>query len=172
MEQIKIYKTKENIRIAVKKYTNKIKEDTQKYDEFKNYHRAYNKTYYNQLKNFKSQMILLQEKNKQNTPDLILLKLNFDLDVKSISFSKQADFNLDNICFYPITENKLVYINSIPKLKYLDGVINTKFLSDENEKINQYSDNIDLLIIDIVRILEKKNIMNNFYYSILMKYLN
>ena len=66
MEQ-KIYKTKENTRFAVKKYTNKIKEDTQKYDEFKNYHRAYNKTYYNQLKNFKSQMILLQEKNKQNT---------------------------------------------------------------------------------------------------------
>ncbi len=88
---------------------------------------------------------------------------------------EQTDLNLANISIYPIITNKLVCVGSmIPHLKYQNGGLNKKFMPEENEKINKYSNNIDLLISDIYYSNEKnKNTpMDDYFYNSVKEYLD
>jgi len=61
----KNYKTRECVRKAVKKYNNNVKEhNPEKYNDILNYHRAYNKQYYQKMKDDRAKLKdLLQKLN-------------------------------------------------------------------------------------------------------------
>ena len=56
----KFYKSKQCVRDAMKKYKSNIKQnDPERYNEMLKFHRAYNKQYYNKVKEERAQLKLL-----------------------------------------------------------------------------------------------------------------
>ena len=59
----KTYKSKKSVREAMKRYKENMKENyPDKYNDLLKFHRAYNKEYYNKIKQERAQLKLLLEK--------------------------------------------------------------------------------------------------------------
>jgi hypothetical protein len=120
---------------------------------------------------FENNNLNLEDKNIKF--DLSSIKFNFNLEDKNL----YEHINLNTIYIYPIVKNKLICTNLVPRLKYLDGNLNSKFTLEDNEKIIKYSNNIDLLIKDSIKGCQnngniKGMTFDDYFYDSVRKYLS
>ena len=71
-QDCKKYKSRECVRNAVKKYTDKlIEQDSEKYQKWKEYHVNYSRNYYKKLKEAREKLLMIEQMN-ENTYDVII----------------------------------------------------------------------------------------------------